>query len=179
MDIDAAMADVVARASEPTLAAIKLAWWRERLEELDEGKVPAEPRLRAAADHLLSCGVSGRTLAALEAGYAELLQPAPDAEIVLQRGARLFAIAAGLLGAEPWLLTDATGRLYAAGQLQRMAIGLTGAFVTTGIRAVPRRLRPLTALAVLANRDLDRREPEATPARAFALLRHRLTGRIG
>ena len=36
-DIDEAMADVVARSTEPTLAAIKLAWWRERLEELRTG----------------------------------------------------------------------------------------------------------------------------------------------
>jgi 15-cis-phytoene synthase len=51
--IDEAMGDVVAKATEPTLGAIKLAWWRERLEQLDEAKVPAEPRLRAAADELL------------------------------------------------------------------------------------------------------------------------------
>ena len=46
----------------------------------------------------------------------------------------------------------------------------------------PRRLRPLTALARLAVRDLARGEPfepEATPGRALALLSHRLTGAIG
>ena len=42
-DIDDAMWDVVARATQPSLAAVKLAWWRERLEDLDEGKVPVEP----------------------------------------------------------------------------------------------------------------------------------------
>ena len=47
------MGDVVARSTEPALGAIKLAWWRERLEELDHGKVPAEPRLQAAAAELL------------------------------------------------------------------------------------------------------------------------------
>jgi len=44
-------------------------------------------------------------------------------------------------------------------------------------------LRPITALAALAARDTNRGgppfEPPATPGRAWTLLRHRLTGRIG
>jgi hypothetical protein len=47
---------------------------------------------------------------------------------------------------------------------------------------IPRPLRPLTALARLAARDLGRGEPfepEATPGRALALLAHRWSGRIG
>ena len=59
------MADVVAKATEPTLAAIKLAWWRERLEDLDDGKVPAEPRLREAAVVLIPLGICGGDLAQL------------------------------------------------------------------------------------------------------------------
>jgi 15-cis-phytoene synthase len=45
----------------------------------------------------------------------------------------------------------------------------------------PRRVRPLTALARLAARDLKQGsaiEPEATPGRAAALLSHRLFGRV-
>ncbi|HEU0284996.1 MAG TPA: hypothetical protein VFR52_07635, partial [Sphingomicrobium sp.] len=46
----------------------------------------------------------------------------------------------------------------------------------------PPALRPLTALTALAVRDLARGgppfEPEATPGRALALIRHRWTGRI-
>jgi len=72
--IDDAMADVVVRSTEPRLAAIKLAWWRERLEELDDGKVPAEPRLQAAAEHLLSRGVTGAELSRLEDGWLMALQ---------------------------------------------------------------------------------------------------------
>ena len=33
--IDDAMAEIVATATQPALAAIKLAWWREALEKLD------------------------------------------------------------------------------------------------------------------------------------------------
>jgi hypothetical protein len=45
----------------------------------------------------------------------------------------------------------------------------------------PKRLRPLTGLAALAARDARRSppfEPEATPGRSWALIRHRLTGKI-
>ena len=54
--IDDALGDVVAKATEPALAAIKLAWWRERLEELDSGQAPAEPRLKAAAPRTPATG---------------------------------------------------------------------------------------------------------------------------
>lgn len=175
--LDDAMGDVVARATEPALAAIKLAWWRERLEELDEGKVPAEPRLLAAADELLTRGVAGSELAKLEEGWAELLAPQPDPQKALRRGDCLFTIGATLLGAEYSPLMGA-GRVYAAGDLTRRALGVSGALIVTDYPRIPRRLRPLTALAALARRDLLRSEPEATPARALTLLRHRLTGRI-
>ena len=65
--VDAAMADVVARATQPALGAVKLVWWRERLEDLDQGKVPAEPRLAAAAQDLLLRGITGAHLGLLEA----------------------------------------------------------------------------------------------------------------
>src|SRR5919107_5615783 len=81
-DIEDAMADVVTRATEPALAAIKLAWWRERLEELDRGQVPAEPRLQAAAAELLPRGVSGAELAELEDGWATLLDEQPHLDRV-------------------------------------------------------------------------------------------------
>ena len=171
------MGDVVAKATEPALGAIKLAWWRERLQELDEGKVPAEPRLQAAADELLPRGVAGSELAKLEEGWAELLAQQPDPERALRRGDCLFAIGARLLGAEYSPLMGA-GRLYAAGDLTRRTLGVRGAHVVTDLPRFPRRLRPLTALAALAKRDLFRSEPEATPGRALALLRHRITGRV-
>ena len=171
------MGDVVAHATQPALAAIKLAWWRERLEELDQGLVPAEPRLRAAASDLLRRGITGVELASLETGWAELLAERPDPEKALQRGATLFALAARLLGSESAALQSA-GRLYAAGNLQRRSLGVQGAFSVTELPRFPRRSRPLTALAALAKRDLRRSEPEATPARAWTLFRHRLTGHI-
>ena len=112
-DLDDAMADVVARASEPALAAIKLAWWREALERLDTAPPPAEPRLTAAASELLPRGLTGRELAGLEAGWAELLQEEPDLRSVQARGELLFALGGRLLGASHVGLGDAGGALRA------------------------------------------------------------------
>lgn len=175
-DIDDAMGDVVVRASQPALAAIKLAWWRERLEELDQGRVPAEPRLAAAAQELLPRGISGADLAELEPGWAALLQERPDRDAALARGQALFRLGTHLLKATPTDQLDLAGRLYAAGNLARSgrAIGVEA----SQRLQFPRVLRPLTGLAVLATRNLTHPEPEGTPGRAWALLRHRLTGRI-
>jgi len=173
--IDDAMADVVAKATDPTLAAIKLAWWRERLEGLDAGQVPAEPRLKAAASDLLPKGVSGTELAHLEGGWAALLQPDPDPSAVAERGVQLFALAASLLG-----IPEVDGRLgakFAIADVARRHLLKHPPPVAIPRMRLGRAVRPITGLAVLALRPLS--EPEATPGRAFALLRHRLTGRIG
>ena len=177
-DIDDALADVVARSTQPALGGIKLAWWRERLEELDAGKVPAEPRLQAAASELLPRGVSGADLAQLETGWAALLQEQIDVEAVLSGGVTLFTLAARLLEQKPPDFLDIHGRLYAAGTLTRRGIAPGGLFVITESPRMPSRIRPLTGLAVLALRDMRRAEPEGTPGRAWKLLRHRLTGKL-
>lgn len=175
------MADVVVRSTQPALAAIKLAWWRERLDELDQGKVPAEPRLQDAARELLPRGITGASLAQLEDGWMALLEEVPEAGRVLERGSVLFRLGARLLSAE---IEDPTaslaGTLYAAADVRRRGLGEIQ-LPETGDLRVPRSARPLTSLAALAMRDLRRGqslEPEATPGRAWTLLRHRLTGRI-
>lgn len=180
--LDDALADVVARSSEPTLGAIKLAWWSERLEGLGQG-APAEPRLRAAAAELLPRGVTGAALAGLADGWLTLLEEAPDVERISEGGARLFAIAATLLGASDPLIETA-GRLYRHEDVARR--GLLSAhwpmdeLCPLAGHRFPKRLRPLTALAALAARDSRRAdlEPEGTPGRALALITHRITGRL-
>ena len=181
--LDDALADVVERAREPTLGAIKLAWWRERLEELEQGKVPAEPRFQAVAAELLPRGVTGAALGALTDGWTTLLEAEPDIERVGESGAKLFAIAAGLLEASDPLIATA-GRLYRQEQVARrelMAVHwpMDELHQLAGHRFA-KRLRPLTALAALAARDARRSvgEREGTPGRSWTLIRHRLTGRI-
>jgi phytoene synthase len=181
-DIDDAMGDVVARATQPALAAIKLAWWRERLEELDQGLVPAEPRLEAAARELLRRGISGTEVAKIERGWAIFLDADRDLMLAEDRGAELFSLGGRLLGQAHDLLIPA-GRLFAGVDYARRNLRVIGRSDSAmGRVRFPRSLRPLTALTALAVRDLARGgppfEPEATPGRALALLHHRWTGRV-
>ena len=181
--IDAALGDVVARATQPALGAVKLAWWRERLEELDQGMVPAEPRLRAVAEHLLFRGVKGAELAELEDGWATLLEEQVEPQRIADRGAALFRLGGRLLGTDDEKLGDA-GALAALVSVGRR--GRPDLLAYAGDHERPlvrhrftRRLRPLTALARLAVRDLRSGppfEPEGTPPRVAAMLRHRWSG---
>jgi phytoene synthase len=193
--IDRAMGDVVRTTTEPMLGPIRLAWWRERLEELDQrNPAPAEPRLEMVAHRLLPRGVSGADLAALESGWLRLFDPFPwtaaTGEAIWFRGNLLFGLGARLLAQRDeriqgagglWALSDAArhcsdgvSRALLLDQATSFARAIGGEkFVTT--------LRPLSALAALATRDCRRGEPierEGTPGRAAAMLRHRLTGRL-
>ena len=183
--LDAAMGDVVARATEPALGAIKLAWWRERLEELDSTPPPKEPRLEAVAAELLPRGVSGGELAGLEAGWATLLDREPDTALVAGRGALLFEIGGRLLGSDTDLI--GAGSLYALASVGRRGIpALFGPahdlLAQLSASRFPRAVRPLTMLTRAAARDVARPEPlepEGDRARVAAMLAHRWSGRIG
>ena len=175
--IDDVMAEIVASSTQPTLGAIRLAWWREALERLSHHPPPPEPRLQAAARELLPRGVTRARLAAIPNGWAALLDEEPDPDIVVERGTGIFAAGACLLRATAPRLLEA-GALFAMADAKRRGLG-TFKHSERPMRFA-RPLRPLTVLAALAARDLRQEhvEPEATPGRALALIRHRLTGRI-
>ena len=190
------MGEVVRSTREPLLGPIRLAWWRERLEELDEGKtVPAEPRLQAAAEVLLPIGIRGRDLAGLERGWLGLFDPFPwdpgIGEAIWFRGRQLFAAGAWAIGQATnddieeaggiWAMVD-VARHCSDAQSRAMLLDQTRTFARRlgGVR-FPSKLRPLSMLAALAIRDSKsggKLEREGTPARAAALFRHRLTGRL-
>ena len=178
------MGAIVANASQPALAAIKLAWWRERLEELDAGQVPAEPRLQAVAAELLPRGITGADVARLEEGWAMLLEEEASFEqSATARGPLLFNLAARLIGFEGDYDLSSAATEFALVDLARRGIARTAPQRSEVVnRRVPRQLRPVTALWALARRDQRLGgppfEPEATPARAWTLLRHRWTGRV-
>ena len=182
--VDDALAEVVTSTTQPALGAIRLAWWREALQRLDQDPPPPEPRLQAAAAELLPRGITGATLAELEDGWASLLDEEPDIERVGQRGATLFALGAKLLGGDDKQL-DPADRLYAQEQVARLRL-MAMPYPTDDLNQLAghrfaRRLRPLTALARLAARDVRKSplvEPQATPGRAAALLSHRWVGRV-
>jgi 15-cis-phytoene synthase len=181
--LDSAMADVVARSSEPALGRIKLAWWREQLEALDQGPPPAEPRLRAIADHLIPRTIAGAELAQLEAGWASLLDAQLDPEFVADKGARLFRIGGRLLGSSDPMLGEG-GALHSLASVARRGVPELFAparerFEKLRGHRFDRRVRPLTMLARASSRDLACSEPEGGRARALAMLAHRWSGRIG
>ena len=192
-DLDAAMGEVVRTTSEPMVGQIRLAWWRERLEELDRGIVPAEPHLQAAADIVVQGKVTGAELGALADRWVALLEPFPwdedVAEAISERGRGLFGMGARIAGAAEaeaqaaggvWALvdvarhcTDPQSREQLVTAARNLASSLEG--------VAEEKARPLTMLGLLARRDLDRWpevEQEATPARAWLMIRHRLTGRL-
>lgn len=182
------MADVVASSSDPALGAIRLAWWREALQRLDQSAPPAEPRLRAVADHLIPLGVTGAELAKLEDCWLALIEPFPwtilTAELVRMRGRILFGIGARLSAetaddAEAagalWSLVDVArhcgdpaSRAMLFDEARKSAAGL-------GPRKPPKALRPLTALAAVAAHDAL---GGSRAGRGFVALTHTLTGRF-
>jgi 15-cis-phytoene synthase len=193
--IDRAMGDVVRTTTEPMLGPIRLAWWRERLDELDVGgSAPAEPRLQAVERELLPRGISGKDIAGLEAGWLRLFDPFPwesgTSEATWFRGNLLFGLGAKVLGTSDeriqaagglWALVDVArhcsdpeSRAILLSQARNIGRGLGGT-------RFPSALRPLSMLAALAVRDCRRGEPferEGTPGRTAAMIRHRISGRL-
>jgi phytoene synthase len=178
---------VVSTSSDPRLGAIRMAWWRERLEELDSGiEPPAELRLRAVAADLLPRGFSGVELSQLEDGWLPLLEPFPwgeaQSDALKLRGRLLFGFGARLLGGdrrfaeqagELWSLID--GARHCSDGDSRDRIFATAQHIVVEGTA-PRSLRPmtvLTALAVVAVTD-----PASGLARGMAAMHHRMTGRL-
>ena len=185
--LDLAFADLVSTTSDPILGAIRMAWWRERLEELDQGgPPPAEPRLQAVARALLPRGVSGKSLSQLEDGWLPLLQPFPWGVEIAQglalRGRQLFGIGAQLLGGAPseaeaagalWSLAD--GGRHCSDPASRAMLEREARSALAGLaRKTSRRLRPMTVLAAVAAADLL--SGDKPLARLAAALRHRAFG---
>jgi len=185
--LDLAFADVVASTTEPALGAIRLAWWRERLEELDEKTVPAEPRLIGVQQQLVRRGITGAELSALEDAWLPLLDSFPWGKAPIdglkQRGRILFGIGARLLGGEPEN-AEAAGALWSlADGAKNCSDADSRASLCTAARAsiadvpgkVPPKIRPLTILAALAAYDL---RPGGRLGRVGAAFAHRYLGSI-
>lgn len=164
--LDLAMADVVASSTEPALGAIRLAWWREALQRLDQSPPPAEPRLQAVAAHLLPRGISGAELAKLEDCWVTLLEPFPwtifGAEWIRVRGRILFSIGARLLDQKGEKVEDA-GAIWSLVEVARHCSDPPSrellfdearkSIAELGPRRPPRAIRPLTTLAAVAAHD--------------------------
>lgn len=186
-NLDLAFADVVSSSTDARLGAIRMAWWRERLEELGaDGGSPAEPRLQAVERDLLPLSVSGRDLSRLEDAWLPLLDPFPwaavQADALKLRGRILFGIGARLLGGQPgdseragelWSLID--GARHCSDPHSRDQLFNAARQVEVHGKS-PAKLRPLTVLAVLAVVAVT--DPASGLARGMAATHHRMTGRI-
>jgi phytoene synthase len=195
--LDRAMGDVLRTTTEPMIGQIRLAWWRERLEDLDRGVAPAEPHLESARRLTSEYGLTGATLSPIADCWVPLLNPFPWTNEVIgaieQRGAQLFGIAARLLcgrgedGDESmiagslWSLVDVAKHCsdrQSADALVARARDLSARW-NRGRCSAP--VRSLTMLGLLARRDSQRWpnvEGEAGPSRAWLMIRHQLTGRL-
>jgi phytoene synthase len=189
--LDATLAAVLTSGRDPLLSQIKLAWWRDALEQLDGGKPPAEPALEAVAAHVLPRGITGIELAAMEVGWTLLLTPDPLTadeldRFAAHRGGLLFRYGARLLGGA-FIDVEAGGQAWALIDLARHSGSEVDAEAAIAAAAArrwgrwPSRLRPLGMLAALAQRDSEpgrvRWEEPGAPPRMLRMLRHRLTGR--
>ena len=191
--LDERLGAIVSAAREPTIGLLRLAWWREALERLDRAPAPAEPLLSAVADQLIPKGVSGAALAALEQGWAALLDGEPDPEALArhgrEHGGRLFEAAATLLAPSVplpgvaaagtgWGLADLADH-HSNGSVRAEARRQAAVALAAAPTRWPGPLRPLGALTLMARRDLARDGPpdRGSPGRVARMLAMRLTGR--
>ncbi|MEH3107362.1 MAG: squalene/phytoene synthase family protein [Sphingomonas fennica] len=195
--LDERLGTVVATTHEAMIGRIRLAWWREALERLDTADPPAEPLLASVAATILPRGVTGVDLAAIEGGWAALVDGAvPDAAAIAahgaERGAPLFAAAAAILG-DPgagapeaaalraagtgWVLADLGHRLRdpaARAEARRQA----AAVLAAAPHRWPKAWRPLGALVALARSDASiETRAQGAPRRMARMAWHGLTGR--
>lgn len=191
--LDDAMAQLLRTTSEPALGQIRLAWWRERLAELDRGPPPAEPVLQGLPA-VLERGVRGEALVPIVDGWEVLIEAEELDEPALARfgegrGGGLFAAAGQALGAGPgdplaeagkgWALADLARHLSDAPSAER-ALRLAREALPAARRRWSGKGRALGAMAHLARLDLDvpldRPRPVGAPRRVGRLLWHRMTG---
>ena len=183
--LDVAFAAILATGTQPLISQLRLAWWREALERLDQAPPPAEPVLQALSAHILP-RVTGTELAAMEEGWLMLLSEAPLNEGELgryaaMRGGLLFAYTARLLG-DPDFPVARAGEIWAVADLVRHSRRVDEVKTLRPLPKMkwPRKLRPLGMLAMLACRDLKRpgqvSEKQGSPARILRMISHRISG---
>lgn len=139
--LDLEMASVVVGTTEAMIGEIRLAWWREALQGLDRGAVPAQPLLALVAAELLPKGISGTALADIEDRWLGMIGTDVVPPSHVTGGGRVFALAARLLGGDP-VVAQQLGEAWVLGE--------------AGVRRVPAALRPLLGLVRLAARDAAR-----------------------
>ncbi|WP_374405754.1 hypothetical protein [Pelagerythrobacter sp.] len=161
--LDTRLSELVAKANEPLLAQLRLAWWRDELGKPVDARAAGDPVLDAIGQWW---GGEEVALAGLVEGWEQLVGDAPlparAIETFAEGRAGAFAALARHTG-EPEAAADAraAGRLWAladfaaqATDAEERAIALTFAEETERRAPRERRLRPLAVLYGLALRSL-------------------------
>lgn len=193
--LDDALAQVLRSTREPMIGQMRLVWWYDAITRLDDAPPPAQPVLLGLGEAVLPRGVLGATLAEIVTGWEALIEADSIDEAAMrthaeERGARLFEIAATLLGRSDariaaagrgWALADLSRHLRDAGAA-REARALAGVALTEALAGTwPAPLRSLGALALLARMNLalplDAPIPVGAPRRVGRLMVYRIIGR--
>lgn len=187
--LDTRLSELVAKASEPLLAQLRLAWWRDELGKSPSARARGDPVLDSLGE---TWAGEERALAGLVDGWEQLVGEAPLPGSALEAFARgradAFAALARLAG-EPaaeeiardagrvWALADLASRV-SDGEERQAALALAHG-ITRGAARLPRALRPLAVLRGLARRALAAEgAPLVTRRRdILAALRLGMTGR--
>ncbi len=184
--LDARLAGVLRSSSEPMLAQIRLAWWRDMLAREAQDRPTGEPLMA-----LIECwGEHASGLIALVDGWENLAEPETlDADAMRAfcqgRGAAAAALArlAGCPGAqqdaqaagEGWALADLAARLTDPGE-RETAARLMRELEWSRI-ALPRALRPLAVLYGLARDAATKGKAADNPGSLLRAMRIGLLGR--
>ncbi|HSQ96749.1 MAG TPA: hypothetical protein VLM18_11735 [Croceibacterium sp.] len=181
--LDARLGAIVRRGSEPVLAQMRLAWWRDLLSTEPASWPHGDPLLE-----LLSLWHEPAALGAVVESWEALLGDSLDARSIsafgLGRGEAFAHLARELCEEAPpaaacgqlWALADLAANLSDPGE---RAAAIEAAALLPPCRKLPRALRPLAVLAGLARRSLARGSPPLLDGPGTMLLAMRLgiTGR--
>jgi phytoene synthase len=185
--LDARLATLIRRSSEPMLAQLRLAWWRESIGHDPQRWPLGEPILAS----LRSWGSRTATAAALVDAWEALTAPSPLGDAAMQafaqgRGAACAALAAALGRADESEAAHRLGRIWALEDLA-MRLGRDDERSVASVLAdalagpLPKVSRPLRPLRVLAGLSRRRRQAgsEVAAASPAAMLQALKLGLLG
>lgn len=188
--LDARLAQIVMQTREVTLGKIKLQWWHDQLLATNSSTQTADPFLADVVEAFHHHDVTFETVARLTHGWECLLEPMPLDDALLtqyacERGARLFEIAAQIVGEDAsealraagagWALADFAFKCSDQTTAHR-ALSLAKAhFRARPQRKLSRDLRPFALLAQFSaidvQSDINKVRPDSPRQRAFEALK--------
>lgn len=160
--LEARLAEAGRRTSQPMMTQLRLAWWRDRLNAPASDWPQGEPLLAALAPWDSERGA----LVTLVDGWEALLVGEDAGRALAEARVGTMLALARLLGIDAAPTIEAAARDWLAPDS------------VTSAPSLPRSMRPLAVLRLLAVRDAARQDRATAPfGDAFALLRLALTGR--